>query len=246
MGPVPRSRFHEAEFAASAGHVLVGASELGAGRGPSFCRRTSLLPSSQDRFRLSPVTAGLLFELALLPVAVGLGWLVGIDPLHSFRSTQWLPHTLLGLLAAGPMGLLFVWIDRSTWSSAKRLRRLVERTVRSWLRGSSHVTLVLLSLAAGLGEEVLFRGLIQQLPSHWLGSSVLSLSTGLLLASVLFGLAHAATVLYAVLATGIGLYLGVWVLWTGNLWPAVVAHAAYDMAALAYLLHRRQKKEKAT
>jgi membrane protease YdiL (CAAX protease family) len=57
----------------------------------------------------------------------------------------------------------------------------------------------------------------------------------LILTSLLFGMAHFVSWTYLVLATGVGLYLGLLLIWTGSLWPPVVAHAVYDFAALWWL-----------
>ena len=90
---------------------------------------------------------------------------------------------------------------------------------------------MVLSLAAGVGEEMLFRGVVQAVLDRWWGPWA-----ALPVASLFFGLLHALTPTYAVLATLAGLYLGgVWLL-TGNLLVVIVAHAFYDLIALVYLL----------
>ena len=68
----------------------------------------------------------------------------------------------------------------------------------------------------------------------------------LLLASLLFGLAHAITRTYVVLATVFGIYLG-W-LWTasGNLLVPIVAHALYDFVALSALVRAERRKQEST
>jgi membrane protease YdiL (CAAX protease family) len=64
---------------------------------------------------------------------------------------------------------------------------------------------------------------------------------GLILASITFGLAHPLSRTYMVLAAAIGLYLGGLLLWTENLFVPIVTHAAYDLFAIAYLLHTTRK-----
>ena len=58
----------------------------------------------------------------------------------------------------------------------------------------------------------------------------------LIIASLLFGIAHAVTYTYALAAAVIGVYLGV--LWwlAGNLLAPVACHAVYDFVALWYYL----------
>jgi membrane protease YdiL (CAAX protease family) len=90
--------------------------------------------------------------------------------------------------------------------------------------------IVALALMAGVAEEALFRGLLQEGlagPLGWLPA--------LLLASALFGVVHWLTGLYALLAGAVGLYLGGLYLLTGNLLVPIVVHALYDVVALVYL-----------
>ena len=87
------------------------------------------------------------------------------------------------------------------------------------------MTIVIVSMAAGLGEELMFRGCLQPL-------------LGLVPAAVVFGLAHVAgarMAAFGLWATGMGLVLGVLTAMTGGLLAAVVAHACYDMMAFHYL-----------
>jgi membrane protease YdiL (CAAX protease family) len=82
-----------------------------------------------------------------------------------------------------------------------------------------------ISLAAGVCEELLFRGAIQQ---EW----------GLLPASLLFGAAHlggSGTVGFGIWAGLIGVFLGALAIATHGLLAPIVAHAAYDALALAYI-----------
>jgi hypothetical protein len=88
---------------------------------------------------------------------------------------------------------------------------------------------------AGFGEELLFRGLIQ----NWLGGLLpgeIGNYVGLIVTSILFGLLHWLTASYAVLATSVGLYLGALWLATGNLLVPAVVHTLYDFWALVYLV----------
>lgn len=90
--------------------------------------------------------------------------------------------------------------------------------------------LVLIGIAAGVGEELLFRGAIQHMISESFG-----IFLAIAIASILFGFAHFVTWWYALLAGIVGLYLGWLFFMTGSLIPPTVAHAAYDIVALFYL-----------
>ena len=58
----------------------------------------------------------------------------------------------------------------------------------------------------------------------------------LAIASVLFGVCHWLNTTYAILAMLAGLYFGLLLVLTGNLWTPIMAHAAYDFIALLYLV----------
>ena len=85
---------------------------------------------------------------------------------------------------------------------------------------------------AGFSEELMFRGVIQTwlTPAGWI--------VGLLASNALFGLAHAVTPTYAVLAGLMGVYLGLIYEFAGhNLTVPVVTHSVYDLAAFFVVRH---------
>ena len=61
-----------------------------------------------------------------------------------------------------------------------------------------------------------------------------------LVSAVIFGLLHALTLTYSILAACMGLYFGVVWLATGNMLVPVAAHAIYDFIALLYFLRMRK------
>jgi uncharacterized protein len=139
-----------------------------------------------------------------------------------------------------PLGLLW-WCLRTEWGPMRRLVSLVVNHVSPYLAGASAGGIVLLSLMAGVGEEVLFRGVIQaglseRLPA-WLAVGI---------AAFLFGVAHWLTMSYAVFAALIGVYLGILFLLTGNLLVPAVTHALYDIVALSVLVRLRPAAPVAT
>jgi membrane protease YdiL (CAAX protease family) len=164
----------------------------------------------------------------LLVLAWGVGHWLGIQPLLHFEIG--VTPVLLGLVATAPMVLGLRWILRTHWGPARRLVSLVTDQLGPLLAGRSRLQLALLALLAGLAEEVLFRGVIQ------VGlARAISPPWALLATSVLFGLAHFASVAYAVLAAGVGAYLGALFLLQHNLLVPVMAHALYDFVALMAL-----------
>ncbi len=96
----------------------------------------------------------------------------------------------------------------------------------------SWIVLIALSVFAGVGEELLFRGAIQ----GWLAQRVHD-AVAIVLASLLFGLVHYLSFTYFVLATGLGMTLGTVYALTDSLVLVMVWHGVYDMIAL-YCLRR--------
>jgi len=109
--------------------------------------------------------------------------------------------------------------------------RTVEERVAPLFVGSSAATVALVAALAGVGEEALFRGVIQ---TALLDRVPAWAAVGLTAAA--FGLAHALSVTYALLAALVGGYLGWLHLVSGNLLVPILAHGFYDFVALQILL----------
>ncbi len=186
-----------------------------------------------DRFALTAA----LFEGSLAVAAVVLGWALGIDPVESFR---W-DATAVGVGVAGiaPLLGLLAWSMRSAWRPLRSLRRFFDRSIVPLFRPLSVVQLAVLSILAGVGEELLFRGIVQAGIAHGIGGAI-GTAVALLAAGVLFGFAHALSPAYFLLATVIGFCLGAIWLATGNLLTPIVTHAGYDFVALFYLARYRR------
>jgi len=132
--------------------------------------------------------------------------------------------------------LLGFWlIDRFPWGPLAALKADVDRLVVPVFRDSSIVDLALVALSAGIGEEMLFRGLLQHGLASWLAPPW-GIWLALAIASAAFGCAHMLSATYAILAALIGLYLGLLLIWTGSLLAPAVAHGLYDFIALLYLV----------
>lgn len=180
------------------------------------------------------------FEGGLGLVALLLGWLLSVWPVPGVEldeivwRDQWRP-LLWGLVATGPMLIGFWFIDRFPWGPLGNLKRDVERQVVPLFRGCSLLDLAWIAAAAGIGEELLFRGLLQHALAQWLvppwGDWI-----ALLAASCVFGCFHPLSTTYVVLAALIGLYLGLLLMFSGSLLAPVLAHGLYDFIALVYLV----------
>jgi membrane protease YdiL (CAAX protease family) len=172
-----------------------------------------------------------LSECVLVVIALGLGRLGGVPPTARLRLD--LAGAAGGFLVALPMLALLAWCLRTGWEPMRRLVALVEERLGPHLAGAPAGGIVLLALLAGVGEELLFRGVIQE----WLAERA-PLWAAIAGASLLFGVGHWLSPAYAILASLIGAYLGAAFVVTGNLLVPIVAHAVYDVVALQALVRR--------
>jgi membrane protease YdiL (CAAX protease family) len=170
-------------------------------------------------------------ECALVLVALGLGHLGGVSPIEHLRLDA--EGAVIGAAGALPMVGLLLWCLRTTWGPMRRLVALVEERLGPYLANASAGGIVLLAVLAGVGEELLFRGVIQV----WLAERT-PLWLAVAAASLLFGVGHWLSASYAVLAALIGAYLGILFLLSGNLLAPMTAHAGYDVVALLVLARR--------
>lgn len=95
-------------------------------------------------------------------------------------------------------------------------------------RGYSRLQILLLAAAAGIGEEALFRGGLQTFASDHLPAAA-----AILLSAALFAALHPISVGIVAMVFAIGLLFGIIYEVTGSLLGVMLAHAAYDVWALA-------------
>ena len=189
----------------------------------------SELLASLTRRQILLLTVGVEAGMGLL--ALGLGWAFNLPV------TEWVRPDKTGFV----LGVLGIAILLGTLLLCRlfpvgpvgRLMRFVDAAVKPLFRKCRPGDLLFIAILAGVGEELLFRGLIQGALAQWWGDW-----TALGVASVLFGLAHCMTREYAVFAMVLGFFLGWLVLVTGDLTAAIIAHAGYDFAALLLLTRR--------
>jgi membrane protease YdiL (CAAX protease family) len=92
-------------------------------------------------------------------------------------------------------------------------------------------------VVAGFGEETLFRGYLFERFRKRFGASIGARAAMVLLISLWFGACHYSVqgLAGAEQATIFGLVLGTIVVVTGRIWTAMIAHAAFDLTALAII-----------
>lgn len=143
-----------------------------------------------------------------------------------------------GLLSTLPLFGLAAFLDlfEDKISALKDVTRATQRSVLALL-GSNFkpvialVTAMTLGAAAGIGEEMVFRGVLQFELANKFGSTPLALVG----TSVIFGLLHAVTPLYALLASVASLFFGyLFIVSDYNLAIPIITHGIYDVGALMW------------
>ena len=174
------------------------------------------------------VYLALVFEGGLVGIALGLGWLLDTPAFAQFQLSwrgvsQGVLATLLLVLCAGFL----------EYTPVKDLFRLSRAHIIRLFSDASLLDLALVAGVAGLGEEVLFRGVIQtSLATHF------GPLAGVLIAAILFGLVHSLSLAYVISATLIGIYLGCLLLICDNLLVPIITHGLYDFIVLVVLIRR--------
>jgi uncharacterized protein len=176
-----------------------------------------------------PFLVAVVFEGSLVLLAWAIGWATEQAPWE--KLTWRMADFTLGIAATVPLLAVFAACARLPWPPMARIRRICDEIIRPFFGGSSMTELAALSIVAGIAEELLFRGAIQNSLSGWFG-----LWPGILLASLLFGAMHLITLTYGIIVTLVGVYLGWCYAASGNLLVVMVSHALYDFIALVYLV----------
>lgn len=173
------------------------------------------------------------FESALTIVALALALIFGLRP---WLTMEFSAGTLgLSVLATVPMVAAVLALMQLRWGWVIALRRIVEDHLLPLFSDAGPAAVFAVALAAGIGEELLFRGVIQAGLEGLIGPVA-----ALAFASLLFGLAHALTTAYFVLTCLMGVYLGWLYQATDNLLLPIMVHFLYDWVVLAWYLRDTQ------
>jgi len=180
-----------------------------------------------------PVRFAVMFEAALGVLALALAWLFGLRPWLDIAVTG--SDLLITLLATAAVTVAMLMLLRADWRWVRELDHLVRQFLGKLLLDAGAGGLFLVALMAGVCEELLFRGVIQNGLAGLFGPTFGAI-LALLAASVLFGLAHAVSIAYFVLTFLIGIYLGALYQITGNLLVPILVHFLYDWIMLHWLI----------
>ncbi len=169
---------------------------------------------------------------AILSLAVCIGswlWLDRLPIAHPEPVLTLGPVTahIYSVLLGGALGACLVISSRLSVARFSWARRL-HNEFRPVARQLSSTGIVALALMSGIGEELLFRGLLQPY-------------VGLIAQAVIFGLLHQlpgrSRWVWVAWAAAVGLLLGAVFELTGSIIGPIVAHAMVNGLNLAYLKH---------
>ncbi len=182
-----------------------------------------------------------LAEGSLAILAVLLAYLGVRNPNHAvfgFLTFAELRDVLLwGVGSFVPMAVVLIALDRTPGSVFERMRRDTSQLVGPLFARLSIIELAVISLLAGVCEELLFRWSLQDGLAYLVGAPYGWLIAWILV-SLLFGCAHFINVTYFLIAAIIGFWLGGVMLLAQSWWAAAIGHTLYDFFALCYLTNR--------
>ena len=199
----------------------------------------------RDQWYVSSMTTTMVCtQAAFIPIGIVLASMIGLDLNFSqFRngnhdSMLW----LFGVLSTIPLAIFAIVLD-AIEEQVPALQDVSEATLRSVynLLGGSYkpllalITAVVLGTVAGVGEEILFRGVLQEMIYQQQWTTNYNAVVSIVISSVVFGLFHAVTPMYVALATIASLYFGtLYTLSNGDLTIPILCHSIYDIGALLY------------
>lgn len=182
-----------------------------------------------------------LAELSLMGLAFVLAWFGFYDrrePLTlDWLQEKWSTGLLWGIVATIPLAIAILSAERINWRSLQNFLSDVKLQIAPLFQVMPTWQLGLLSIAAGLCEEMLFRWVLQGGLASILGGN-LGNAVGLGIGALVFGVGHYLSTAYAVFATVMGLYLGIAMIVSETWLVPAVCHALYDLFVLLYLTGR--------
>ena len=207
-------------------------------------------PSSDDRVARALRGLGPLGVLAILVVLAGNFLFAPLSAILVLAWVRWsrtpwheigyrLPENWVRTLALGiPFGIVFKLVMKALVMPL--LGADPVNHAYHYLAGNTAAlpaAVFTMIVVAGFGEETVFRGYLFERLGKWLGSSAWAKALIVLLTSALFGSLHfhEQGLAGAEQATITGLVFGSIYAITGRIWLPMVAHAAFDLAAVAII-----------
>ncbi len=179
-------------------------------------------PLERRRF----LQVAVLVEGGLILLAAGLAWGLEIFPSDllawNTQAVLWGLGATLPLLAV--FGVIYFW----PVGSYRRIKDFLLESLGPSIAACRWYELFFVAMLAGVGEELLFRGVLQIWMAQRWGEVA-----GLFVSNLLFGFCHAVTVTYVLLAFCMGVYFGLLMDAPAerSLLSPMIAHGLYDFVA---------------
>ncbi len=166
-------------------------------------------------------------QLALTALSLGTAWSLGIPLFASYRPAvgHWLAAA--GVLVTA-LAVFLGWPEwrRQAASGDRRIQLIAP------IDATDHALWAAVSVLAGVGEEITYRGVLYWIVYQLTGSAAASVVA----AATIFGVSHLVQGWRAVpVITGFAVVFHGLVMFTGSLYPAMAVHVLYDLiAGVAY------------
>lgn len=170
----------------------------------------------------------------VLPSAVGLmllGMFIAIfyQPWSWFGDLGWLVLPL-GAVLGGVVYLLMFSVSASPLLRMNSIQSLLSM-LHNLFKNFTWPQIIVVSLLAGVGEEILIRGGLQSILV-----GLTSPFVGMLLASLIFGVMHFLSKIYVLITFVIGFVFALVFYLTDSMLLVMVAHTVYDIFAFAMIV----------
>lgn len=136
----------------------------------------------------------------------------------------------IGVLAGALLYLMILWLTNLFWARVASMQSLLAE-LHELFKDFSWLSIIVISIMAGIGEELLIRGVLQNTLVAYLGPWL-----GIVLASLVFGLMHYLSKTYVIVTFVLGLAFGLVYHLTDSLALVMFAHAVYDVFAFAVIV----------
>jgi membrane protease YdiL (CAAX protease family) len=165
-------------------------------------------------------------EGGLAVLAIVIAWFAGIALWEMFLLNPL--HFLIAVVAVFPILKVCRLVYMVPCKTVEFTRRFLQSVYYDFIRHCSVLQLLLVAIMSGIGEELLFRGVLQTSITQWFGGETRGIIIGIAVTSLLFGLVHPINKLYVFLCFVVGIYLGLLFVWTDNLIVPIIIHSLYN------------------